>query len=70
MKSFEHKDEKLRHWRLGFVASSTNIDIGALSMSRDNAIQVFFRRWDYFDCIDMSFVALTPLLVFIVYKIK
>ncbi|MGQ7776697.1 hypothetical protein [Bacillus sp. WC2507] len=42
MKSFEHKDEKLRHWRLGFVASSTNIDIGALSMSRDNAIQVLF----------------------------
>ena len=41
MKSFEHKDEKLRYWGLGFEVSKTNIDIGALSMSRDNAIQVF-----------------------------
>jgi len=70
LKSFEHKDEKLRYWGLGFEVSKTNIDIGALSMSRDNAIQVFFRRWDYFDYINMSFVVLTPLLVFIVYKIK
>ncbi|ASL62616.1 hypothetical protein [Bacillus cereus] len=42
MKSFEHKDENLRYLGLGFVASSTNIDIGALSMSRDITIQVLF----------------------------
>ncbi|MED3201320.1 hypothetical protein ACWKTL_27380 [Bacillus toyonensis] len=42
MKSFENGDKKLRYWGLGFVASLTNIDIGAFSMLRDIAIQPLF----------------------------
>ncbi|MFB7121572.1 hypothetical protein [Bacillus tropicus] len=42
MKPFEHRDEKLRYWELGVVASSTNVDIDVSSMPRDIAIQTLF----------------------------
>ncbi|MGH0526151.1 hypothetical protein [Bacillus cereus] len=67
MKSFEHGDEKLRYWGPGFFAPLTNTDIGALSM---HAIQVLYLDGGIIKCIDMSFVILTSLLVFIVYKVK
>ncbi|MCU5332084.1 hypothetical protein [Bacillus wiedmannii] len=42
MKLCEHGDKKPRYWGLGFVGSLTNIDIDALSMPRDIAIQPLF----------------------------